>query len=252
MSASEANTDYMNDKSKCCVRGFIRKSQSAGNAEHIPKAILTICLLYYAQTDLQFDKILHGNNILFQDAAQHKNAIVCGTGKWSTVYSKFIIHPQIYHKCIITWIIKLSQLDGCAEDKQYAIGLSSGYIPTFTDFDQYRFMYHNRNTFGWHFYRNAIYAVPREYSNGRIELKTNDSTRNIPRSFGRRNSNKKENIVKLELNVEKKELKLNVNDKGFSEIWHDIDVKRQYRLTLSIKTARLKAEIIDVQIKSKC
>ena len=260
MSSLQAKLNRINDRWKKLVGGYIREAQATVKSKHdIPQEIITLCLLYYVFIDLAFDDKLHGHLAKLKDSSQHKNAIVCGTGAWSTVYSKFTIIPQQYPQSIISWVVKVYNKGGNSGDNVFAIGISGEDLSKISNFDGYRFMNTNLNTFAWHFYMSTIYTVPNNSQNGRTKKQKEDKKQEVVgissavnRTFGSKYAyaHKEEFMVRLELDVERKEFKIYVNDHVFGEFWHEIKFENEYRLAVSATRRSFKAEIVDMEIRN--
>ena len=200
----------INQREKHLVNGFIR----LGYQYDIPVIINYICLLYYLVQD-KFDK--HGRFLKVSSKGDIVEQISnCSfLTVYHTVYGKVAVNIKTFKNRTASWEFKI-------KDRFIAIGIdSSNYEKT----EEFCFGYTNKsNNYGWyggdgHLYSNSSFKSCEAMQNG--------------------------DIIRMELNGNKRTLKFYKNDKDINLQFNNVDISKTYRLAISIYNSTNAVQMID-------
>ena len=221
----------IDQRTKDVTFGFIRESTKSIKYTTIPMMINYICLLYYY---VVFDKFIRcGKSIKIESSNSKNNNIATSTpsvsSHYGSIHGNVIINPRRNPQVIATWTIKVNT-------SHCAIGIHSAYGTNSISFGSKYINY------GWKGDGTIMEPNAGGWSSGKGWFGYD--------GFG------SGDVIKIELNIAKKQLKFYKNDEETDfEIGH-IDLRKNYHLMVELgrkqrfETTYPSLEIIDFDMKN--
>ena len=219
---------WIDQRNKDLMFGFIREINELYTT--IPMMINYICLLYYYLIPEKFIKCSSNLNITSSDSNKNDVVTICKySSEWENMHGNVIINTENNPNVIATWTVKTNSV--CC-----IIGIHSMYDDENICYgDDYNDSESGSNrmspNYGWEGEGGRIGTGYTWYGGGGME-KFDDG----------------DNVIKMELNVSKKQLKFYKNGQETKVVFNDIDITTDYHLMIRCYPKQHQINVYSFQI----